>query len=60
MKHGRVIYQGQTLAVTESADGRVQGDGGIEASVATSGDILRNAVECFGPSLPLAGRVGWG
>ena len=24
MKHGRVIYQGQTLAVTESADGRVQ------------------------------------
>ena len=24
MKHGRVVYQGQVLAVTESADGRVQ------------------------------------
>ena len=24
MKHGRVIFEGQTLAVTESADGRVQ------------------------------------
>ena len=28
MKHGRVIYRGQQLAVTESVDGRVQLPGG--------------------------------